>query len=98
MSKQGGENMLVENQKIKMKWNGVNQEYYQNKGYVFTKYRDVFYVDVEDLSHGSNAKLQIKCDDCGKEYAMTCHGYFKGYEKKWCLCNCKYWNDGGRFY
>ena len=58
-----------------------NREYYKGKGYIFTNNGDSFYVNVSDLSRNSSAKIQIKCDDCGKEYKMTCGGYFKGYEK-----------------
>lgn len=64
-----------------MKWNNANKKYYQDKGYVFTKNGDRFYVNIEDLSHTSDVPLKIICDDCGKEYEMTCAGYFKGYEK-----------------
>lgn len=64
-----------------MRWNNANRNYYESKGYCFTHYNDYFYVNVEDLSYGSNVKLAIICDDCGREYEMTCRGYFKGYDK-----------------
>lgn len=73
--------MLVKNQKFEIKWNNANKKYYVNKGYVFTKNGDVFFVKFEDLPRSSSVKLQIKCDKCGRLYKMTCAGYFKGYVK-----------------
>lgn len=73
--------MLVKDQKIKIRWSNSNKKYYQSKGYVFTRNGDIFYVVVDDLNHKANVLLKIICDDCGKEYTMTCYGYFKGYEK-----------------
>ena len=48
---------------VKMKWHTNNKKWYEAKGYKFTKYKDEFEVKVEDLSRGSNAKVQIKCDN-----------------------------------
>lgn len=72
--------MLV-NSRIEMRWENANKKYYINKGYTFTKNGDIFYVDINDLLHASSVKLKIQCDDCGKEYEMSCAGYFKGYEQ-----------------
>jgi len=49
-----------------MKWHSINKEWYEDKGYIFTKYRDQFEVRVEDLQEGSNAKVDIQCDGCGE--------------------------------
>lgn len=73
--------MLVENQKIQIKWSNANKKYYQDKGYIFTGNGKCFDVDANDLMHGTNINVKIKCDCCGREYEMTCAGYFKGYEK-----------------
>lgn len=59
--------MLVSNQKIKVSWHNVTRKHYEEKGYVFTKYRDYFYVDAEDLSCGSHAVVKVICDYCGTE-------------------------------
>lgn len=71
--------MLVED-KIEIHWNNANKKYYINKGYSFTKNGDIFYADISDLPHSSGVQLKIQCDDCKKEYLMSCAGYFKGYE------------------
>lgn len=73
--------MLVENQKIEMKWNVANRDYYEQKGYVFTGYKNTFYVNVADLSRSTKALVKMICDDCGQEYNMTYSGYLRGYEK-----------------
>ncbi|MFC0903840.1 HNH endonuclease [Clostridium sp. MT-14] len=53
-----------------MKWNPNNKRWYESKGYKWTKNGDEFDVKVEDLSKGSNAKVQVQCDnpncDCTK--------------------------------
>lgn len=69
------------------KWNGVNREYYENKGYVFTKMRDCFEVKVDDLISGSNAIVQVQCNSCGELFERV----FKNITKvKKILCkNCR---------
>jgi len=49
---------------VMVKWNPANAEYYKEKGYTFTKWRDGFEVKIEDLSKGSHAKIDILCDYC----------------------------------
>jgi len=51
---------------VKMRWSGNNRNWYEVRGYVFTKYKDEFEVKVEDLSDGSKVKVDIKCDGCGE--------------------------------
>lgn len=48
------------------KWNPKNREWYESKGYVFTKWKDEFEVKVEDLSDGSHILVNAKCDGCDK--------------------------------
>lgn len=43
--------MLIQNQKVLVSWTNSNYNHYINKGYKFTKMRDKFYVNVEDLSY-----------------------------------------------
>jgi len=51
---------------VKMKWWVNNKEWYENKGYKFTKYKDNFKVKVEDLTKQSHIKVEVKCDECEK--------------------------------
>ena len=59
--------MLID-KKIGMRWNSKNKKFYEEKGYIFTKMKDKFMVNVEDLKDGSNEKVRVICDNCGKEY------------------------------
>lgn len=47
---------------VPMRWNSVNKKWYESKGYIYTKMGDEFEVKVEDLTEGSNVKVNVKCD------------------------------------
>jgi len=53
-----------------VKWNSKHKNYYISKGYPFTKMRDEFEVKIEDLTKGSHALVNVKCDcdDCENPY------------------------------
>lgn len=55
-------------QTVKIKWNNTNREWYESKGYIYTKRYDSFDVLAKDLSPRSNAKIKALCDYCNKEY------------------------------
>lgn len=88
----GGEQMLKPNQIIKVKWHSQNKEHYINKGYVFTKYRNEFFVKAEDLSRSATAKVKVICDYCGEEYEMAWYHYTEIQNKNQkCACyNCRH--------
>lgn len=73
--------MLIEGQKIEMKWNAGNKKWYESRGYKFTKYNDIFLVNAEDLSRYSNAKVKINCDYCKREYETSYQSYMNGRKK-----------------
>lgn len=77
----GGIGILIENQKVETNWNATTKEWYENKGYIFTKYRDKFLVDVRDLSSGSSVKIQVKCDYCGEIIEIPYYKYTKEMNK-----------------
>lgn len=60
--------MLVSNQFFEVRWHYTNKEYYESKGYEFTKFGDIFCVKGEDLNPTSHQMVLVKCDgaDCGK--------------------------------
>lgn len=60
--------MIIPNQKVKVTWTANNREYYESKGYIFTKYNDKFEVDVEDLSPSAKVKVRAKCSWCDREF------------------------------
>lgn len=57
--------MLVENQTVKVTWGNRNKNWYEDKGYEFTKFGDKFNVAVDDLTDGSHVKVDVVCDYCG---------------------------------
>lgn len=49
-----------------MKWHPMNKQYYENKGYTYTKMYNEFEVKVEDLSDNSHVLVDVQCDGCGE--------------------------------
>lgn len=58
--------MLLENEYIKVKWANKTRRYYENKGYVFTKYGEEFDCKVMDIPSYSRNKVPCICDCCKK--------------------------------
>lgn len=73
---------MLLSKEVKTKWNYKSKEYYENKGYKFTKYRDDFTVSVADLIENSHAIIECKCDKCGMIKRMEYRVY-----KKFCSKN-----------
>ena len=46
------------------KWMHNNKIRYEERGYVFTKYKDELEVNIKDLSNSSHVLVNVKCD-CG---------------------------------
>jgi len=72
---------------VEMKWHPSNKKWYENKGYIFTKWRDGFIVSVEDLPNGSHALVDVQCDECGE---ILCNMSWQEYKK--------YVKDDGKYY
>lgn len=53
----------------------MTKQHYEKLGYVFTKYRDPFYVKPYDLPRTSGVKIHVKCDRCGEDSCMTAQAY-----------------------
>lgn len=60
--------MFDENQIVQIKWNNTNREWYESKGYIFTKRNDSFDVYAKDLSSHSNTRIKAICDYCDETY------------------------------
>ena len=89
--------MLI-TKEVEVRWHGNNREWYECKGYTFTKMRDSFICKVEDLSDGCNVKVQYLCDYClqhGTETTLiipynSYHNKIIKYGKgKDCCYNCR---------
>lgn len=60
--------MYDENQVVRVRWNNSNKEWYESKGYIFSKRNDFFDVYVKDLSPCSKTEVNVTCDYCGDNY------------------------------
>lgn len=82
--------MFDENQIVQVRWNNSNREWYESKGYVFTKRNDFFDVKAKDLSPRSDAKIKATCDYCGEDYSAYFVILMDGRKviKKDCCRNC----------
>ena len=80
--------MLVENQKIKTKWNPSTMKYYQSKGYEYTGKGTILVVDIKDLPYGSNERVKVICDYCGKEYVKSYKKYIQQHQNGDCCKEC----------
>lgn len=76
---------------LKIKWNGNQKKHYEEKGYVFTKFGDVFECMFEDIPHSSDKFIECKCDYCHKTFEKQIKKYYKQREllQKDCCENCK---------
>ncbi len=66
---------------IKLIWNSSNRDWYIDKGYEYTKLKDVFYVNPKDLMPKSKSMVCVLCDYCGEEYRTQYATYYNGHEK-----------------
>lgn len=72
--------MLVPNQIIKTTWMPANREHYIALGYEYTKMRLPLEVKAEELPDGSQAKVRVICDYCGKEIEKAYHSYIEQHD------------------
>ena len=66
---------MLLSKEVYVKWNAKTKRHYVELGYKFTKMKDSFLVKVNDLTNGSNVKVLVKCDYCGKEYEISWDSY-----------------------
>ena len=66
---------MLLSKKVKVKWNSKNKKRFVDLGYNYTKMKDVFEVNVEHLSQGSNAVVEVKCDYCGRIFYVEWYSY-----------------------
>jgi len=57
--------MLI-TKEVTTKWSPSNKKWYENKGYIFTKWNDEFEAKVEDLQDFSHMLVDVQCDHCGE--------------------------------
>ena len=81
--------MLVQNQKTNVKITKANKEWYEQKGYSDMQNRVSILVAVEDLTPGTHAKVQVKCDYCGKIVNVVWKDYVARNNGKYACKNCR---------
>lgn len=60
-----------------IKWNGNQRKYYEEKGYLFTKYGDEFECKVEDIPHSSDRIIECECDYCHNIFTKQIKKFYK---------------------
>lgn len=77
---------------VEMKWNSKNKAYYESLGYTYTKMKDTFLINVNDLKNGSNVKVEIKCDynadGCCNISNVEWYRYISSKNKDGCIKDC----------
>lgn len=63
--------------KVKLKWCSRTKYYYIDRGYKFTKIGDLFTANIDDVTHGSEVIVMVKCDYCGKTFETKYSSYIK---------------------
>jgi hypothetical protein len=83
--------MGIKEKSVMVKWNNSNKGYYQSKGYQFTKEKEEFEVNIEDLTKGSIALITAFCDECGicNEKQMTYGSYNHTIDRSGGVYRCK---------
>ena len=77
---------------VTMKWNSYNKKYYMNLGYLYTKMKDSFIINIKDLNKNSHFKIKVKCDNCNKIKIIEYRHYnncIKNNNLYYCS-NCRY--------
>lgn len=63
--------MFNENQIVQVKWNNTNREWFESKGYVYTKRYDSFDIPLKHLNLTSKQRVVAICDYCNSEYETS---------------------------
>lgn len=81
--------MLVENQKVVLKWHPRNKNRLESLGYEYTGIGEEILVKIQDVSKGSKVMVQVICDYCGEIYNKRYKDYWKQRENdKDCCIDC----------
>lgn len=82
--------MILDNEVV-ISWNNATSKWYIDKGYIFTKNKDLFVVKSDDIIHTSTIRVNVSCDYCGKVHSKEYRKYIKGRNvvKKDCCDNKK---------
>lgn len=84
--------MLLD-QDVHTRWVSSNRKWYEEKGYIFTKYNDKLTVKAKDLTLSSDVRVEFICDYCGetkdKQFKEYINSLNKSPIKKDCCYDCR---------
>ena len=80
--------VIILPQTIKMTWSSSNKKFYESEGYIFTKYKDKFDIDVLDLTQGSSERIKCICKYCNNVIEKTAKYISKNHDDI-CCNNCR---------
>lgn len=80
--------MLVKDQKVMVRWNPNNKNYYVSKGYQYSKLNEEFQADIKDVPTTSHYEVEFECDYCG-EHFMRSFIHTHNRNKHYCSDECK---------
>ena len=81
--------MLIPGQYIETHWTNSTKNYYEGKGYVFTKNGETLLVKAEDLLPTSKIMVDIRCDYCGDTIKTSFCYYINQSKKRIPKFSCK---------
>jgi len=67
--------MALITKEVTIKWERKTCTHYKNLGYPFTKIKDDFVVNVEDLMDNSMVQIEVQCDECGRIVSTSWRNY-----------------------
>lgn len=87
--------MPIIQETLKIKWNTKTKTYYEDKGYIFTKFKDEFEVKIKDVYPGNKEPVLCQCEYCNQQFtrmfsrAIAIYSKELKSERKMCCPNCK---------
>lgn len=70
------------------RWSTTNKQYFIDKGYTFTKLKDEFEVNINDLKPTSHARIKLECDFCHQIYDKEYRDYAQLRSNLYCCPSC----------
>ena len=53
---------MLTTETIEIKWNSSNKKHFESLGYLFTKMKDTFIIEVDHLMKTSKYEIEYECD------------------------------------
>lgn len=79
--------MLLE-QMVEVKWRNRTKEWYESKGYKFTKLNDTFTADINDITGSPDIIVKAECDFCKIIYETKRNTIISGRERSLSKMDC----------